>query len=136
MKLKEFITKINANEHYRIYQPNRDCLIFESYFKVHSPYDFSTDSLELNSNYWKNNDYCDDVYKRVMDKETKVFLKRFGKYQITHIEIGEFKPCNYRTINNENVIEETKSASRPDSEYLTCFNIFIVPTIKGRKNYE
>ena len=128
LTLKEFITKINAGEHYRIYQPNRDCLIFESYFKIHSPYKFETDDYEFNINYFENNNYCDDIYQtRALDKETKIFLKRFGKYVVTHLEIGEFRPCNLKANSN---VEDARSESRPNREVLPCFNVFIVPKVK------
>lgn len=77
MTLNEFIKDVNFHEHYRIYQPNRDCLIFESYYKVHSPYTFTEDGgIGFNDNYWDDNDFCDDVrHYKELDEETKTFLK-------------------------------------------------------------
>ena len=113
MTLKKFIKKVNINEHYRIYQSNKDCLIFESYFKIHSPYKFENEDYEFNNKYYDENDYCDNVYKRKLDKETKIFLKKFGKYEITHLECGIFREFD-----------------------LPCFNVFIVPKVKERGKYD
>ena len=130
MTLKEFI-KLNINDHYRIYQPNRDCLIFESYFKVHSPYKFDNEDYEFNPNYYKDNDYCEDVYiksTKNMDSETKTFLKRFGKYKVTHLECSSFTPTRIKETDGSIKVELVRSESRPNCQDLPCFNVFIVPT--------
>lgn len=131
MTLREFITKINANEHYRIYQPNRDCLIFESYFKVHSPYYFDKrhNIYDFNKKYYENNSYCNDVYKsKKLDKETKEFLNRFGDYVVFHLECSSFRPCNITTTESGGChLEKVQDEFRPDSDYLLCFNVFIIP---------
>ena len=60
MTLKEFLTDIGTREHYRIYNPNRDCLIFESFFTVHSPYYFDAKEehlLKLKPEYFNNGFY-------------------------------------------------------------------------------
>ena len=62
--LREFL-KMIRDEQYRIYQPNRDCLIFESYFTVHSPYFFDEEHEKsgewFNTKYYDDNDYCPDI---------------------------------------------------------------------------
>lgn len=126
MTLKEFI-KLNKRDHYRIYQPNRDCLIFESYLKVHSPYKFNNEDYGFNSKYFNDNEYCDNVYTNVVDKETKVFLKRFGKYKVVCIECGAFRPINMTSVDDNITITYTTSESRPNCQELPCFDVFIVP---------
>lgn len=65
MTLREFVEKINFREHFRVYQPNRDCLIYESYRSVHSPYFFDKEHNEknkyFNEKYDSDNKFCDDV---------------------------------------------------------------------------
>ncbi len=130
LTLREFLEEINAYEQYRIYQPNRDCLIFESYYKVHSPYTFGEDgSIGFNNKYWDNNDYCDDVRKRKeFDDETKTFLARFGDYKVSSLECSETLPRTmYRDVNGDLHIEEVTDELNPNKEYINCFNIFIIP---------
>jgi hypothetical protein len=130
MTLNEFIKEVNFHEHYRIYQPNRDCLIFESYYKVHSPYTFTDEGgIGLNDNYWDDNDFCDDVrlYKE-LDEETKTFLKRFGEYKVFSMECSGFRPSKmYKNENGELRIEWLDDDPlRPGQEYIDCFNVFII----------
>jgi hypothetical protein len=131
MTLREFIEKVNFHEHYRIYQPNRDCLIFESYFKVHSPYYFDKEHEDkrewFNHDYYNNNDYCDDVYKvDIYDEETKTFLDRFGNYEVFSLECSSFKPCKmYRDKNEDLKIEYLEDERYPGHDYIGCFNVFI-----------
>ena len=128
MTLREFIEKINFYEHYRVYLPNRDCLIFESYFKIHSPYYFNKDGTDdwFNENYYSNNTYFDGVYKtKKLDEETKIFLDRFGDCEIFSLEIGSFRPCKIVNKDNSNLkIEYVVDENRPGT-YLNCFDIFI-----------
>ena len=133
MTLKEFVTKVNFFEHFRVYQPNRDCLIYESYFKVHSPYFWDKKHyLDFNKDYYNNNEYCENVYNRVIDKETKEFLKRFGNYEVFSLECGSFRPCSFKRDENDNlVIVETVDERKPHCSELSCFEVFITP--KKRK---
>lgn len=130
MTLREFLTDIGRGEHYRIYNPNRDCLIFESFFTVHSPYYFDGKKehlLKTKPEYFNNNHYCNDVYeKNEFDDETKELLDRFGDYEVTGIEIGSFFPYNITTDEKSNIsIVPVNSKSKPKQDYLECFNIFI-----------
>jgi len=130
MTLREFVEKVNSNEQFRVYQPNRDCLIYESYFTVHSPYYFDDkhEVPDYNKDYYENNDYCDDVYKfRTMDDETKTFLEKFGDYVVFRMECSSFKPRKMRLTDTGGLIQEVQDESMPNREYLDCFNLFIVP---------
>ena len=128
LTLKEFL-KINWHEHYRIYHPNRDCLIYESYREVHSPYYFDEeDEHRTNLKYWSNNGYCDNIYQypEVTDAETEKFLKRFGDYEVFSLEIDGFRPEIMYTDENDNLhIEPVEDKHHPGQEYLKCYNIFI-----------
>ena len=128
MTLREFIEKVNCREHYRIYQPNRDCLIFESYFKVHSPYYFDH-SLKLNKDYLGNNSYCNDVYdaSKPLDEETQKLLEKFGDYKVIHLECSSFRPMDIYTSRKGKIqIHFVKDKYHPYSDYLNCFNVFII----------
>ena len=137
MTLREFITQVNSHEHYRVYQPNRDCLIFESYFKVHSPYilkDMFTrgrdyDGPWFNHNYYDNNDYCDDVFQvKKYDQETLDFLETFGDYIVFRMECCSCSPMKmYKGNDGELKIEHLRDSHYPDRDYIPCFNLFIVP---------
>ena len=127
LTLKEFISKINCREHFRVYQTNRDCLIFESYFKVHSPYFFDKKHkpFDYNKKYYEENGYCDDVYNNKLDKETKEFLKEFGDCEVFSLECSGFRPSYMHKVNGELKIDYVEDAHMPNREYLNCFNIFI-----------
>jgi len=132
MTLREFIELVNGREHYRIYQPNRDCLIFESYFKVHSPYYFDHSkehALKFKEDYWNNNSYCNDVYysNKPLDEETQELLKYYGDYTVFRIECGSFRPTDVRkTRKGKLQIHYVKDERRPYNDYLECFDIFII----------
>lgn len=127
MTLREFLEEVNAREHYRIYQPNRDCLIFESYFKVHSPYRFDAKADEERSwfqhDYWDNNDFCDDVRDPNVedDEETKIFLEKFGDYEVFSLECSSFQPVKiYKGSDGKLKFEYYNKT-------IDCFNVFIAP---------
>ena len=127
LTLREFLDKVNAREHYRIYQPNRDCLIFESYFKVHSPYCFNNKADDerswFNFDYYDNNDFCDDVRcTKEIDEETKILLDKYGDYEVFLLECSSFKP--------RRMFKDKSGAFHIDNideypDYLNCFNVFI-----------
>lgn len=132
MTLREFITDIGKHEQYRVFQPNRDCLIFESFFKIHSPYYFGDDehALDFKENYYDDNDYCDDVYyNKELDDETKELLKYFGDYIVYRIEIGSFYPL--RLFKNDKgdmeIVHVHETDKRTLEDYEDCFDIFIIP---------
>lgn len=130
MTLREFLEKVNFHEHYRIYQPNRDCLIFESYFKIHSPYNFDKNIKEpedfWNKEYYEDNMFCNDVREcKEMDDETKAFLDKYGDYEVFSLECGGFMPANRIKGKWESVkIESGDFDKFPDG--LPCFEVFII----------
>ena len=124
--------KANWHEHYRIYQPNRDCLIFESFRQVHSLYFFkeedNKDNALINVKYYSDNGYCDNVYQypEIIDKETETLLEVFGGYEVFSIEIGSFFPqIMYTDENNQLQVEKIKDNHRPHLESLPCYDLFI-----------
>lgn len=132
LTLREFLEEVNAHEHYRIYLPNRDCLLFESYFKVHSPYYFDGKEehlLKLKDEYWENNDFCDDVrHCKEFDKETKELLDRYGNYKVHSLECSGFRPKKVYKGDNDKIKVDYLEGDplRPNSEYIDCFNVFIL----------
>lgn len=128
MTLREFVEKVNFHEQFRVYQPNRDCLIYESYFKVHSPYYFDDkhECCETNWQYWNDNPYNRDVYlMKDFDEETKVFLDKFGNYEVFSLECSGFRPIYMHTVDGKLVIDDVKDEGMPHRDYLDCFNVFI-----------
>jgi len=136
LTLKEFITEIGKYEHYRIYQPNRDCLIFESYFKVHSPYKFNysrrRNKKMFQDDYWDNNKFDDTARAKGpvgMDAETRHFLKKFGNYKVFRIETSGFKPHDmWKGEDGElHFHYYDEDPLRPYQDYIDCFDLFIIP---------
>jgi hypothetical protein len=139
--LREFL-KIIRDEQYRIYQPNRDCLIFESYFKIHSPYHFTDGedyTFKIQEEYWDNNDYCRGVYTDgykdpAYDKETSEFLDYFGDYEVFSVECSSCRPTKlYKDKNGKFKVEYLKDPRLPDKDWIPCFNIFIIPYDKDHQ---
>lgn len=136
MTLREFILRAGRGQHYRIYQPNRDCLIFESFRKVHSPYIFRDYSrrhklFNYNKDYWDNNPFCDDVrHYKPLDTETKVLLKKFGNYKVFRIEASGFRPMNFNKDADGNLkityIDEDPLRPGFEEKYIDCLDIFII----------
>lgn len=126
MTLREFIEKINGGEQYRVFMPNRDCLIYESYYKVHSPYYFN-DTLEPRDDFFENNPYCNDVYQhKELDEETKSFLDKYGNCEIFKIECGSFIPYNKVKMRDGSVqLQRTFDELRPYSSTLDCIDLFV-----------
>ena len=83
---REFIEKVYRRQHFRVYQPNRDCLIYESFYTIHSAEYFDKEHEDkrqfFNLNYYKNNPFNDKIRTdpcNWIDEETKVFLERWRK---------------------------------------------------------
>lgn len=143
MTLREFL-KVIRDEHFRVYQPNRDWLIFESYFKIHSPYYFGSHSertkgeLHHNHDYYDNNDYCQNFYRREdgsihYDEETEYFLEEFGNYEVFRLESSGFTPLKMYTDDSGLHLEPVEDKYRPGAEYIDCFNVFIIPYTEDKE---
>ena len=130
MKLKEFL-ELAKHEHYRIYVSNRDCLLFESYFDVHSVYNLKDrDSTELRQDYWRNNHYCGAVYTHGQpvgyDQDTQDLLKNYGDDDVISIEISNFIPKDfYIDQDGKPISSQAVDPVKPGHSTLGCFNIFI-----------
>ena len=132
LTLKDFLENICFYEHYRVFSPNRDCLIFESYFEHHSHYRFDEGNegawLNLNDAYYKDNHFSDKVRKtREFDEETKLFIKKYGKYRIFRMETGQFYPVDmsYGTL-----FGDPPKFKLISPNPILCFNIYILPPVK------
>lgn len=131
MTLREFIEKVNFREHFRVYQPNIDCLIYESYFTVHSSYTLDSDKIRTNDKYYTNNSFCDDIRTKpsgYIDNETKIFLERFGDYKVIGLECSRFKPCDMYTVDGDIKMKYyDDDPLRPGfGDYINCFNVYII----------
>ena len=131
--LREFL-KMADRTHYRIYQPNRDCLIFESYYKVHNPYKFDSDCFDTNRDYWDNNDYCGMVLEQGWqrpdyDEETSKFLDHFGHYEVFGVDPSGCRPHKmYKGEDGELKFEyPTGLYGQNDDGYIDCLDIYIIP---------
>lgn len=127
--LKEFLNILERGCHYRIYQPNRDCLLWESYFTEHSPYKLKKDlswNLDYNKKYFSNNKYCYNVYEDKIDNQTKLMLKKYGDYEVFSLEVSAATPLRLFTNNDGDVkVELVEDKYRPGLEKVDCVNIFI-----------
>lgn len=134
MKLRELL-KVARNIHYRVYQPNRDCLIFESFRKIHSPYFFDKEHeqvFETNSQYYDNNDFCDSAAHLLnkdpaYDKETELFLEKCGDMEVFAVEMAAFYPTKIFRENGELITEA-------EPRKIGCLDIFIT-YFDGKKTW-
>ena len=136
MTLREFVEKVNFRGHFRVYQPNRDCLIYESYYSVHSPYFFDKEHEEkneyFNEKYYSDNKFCDDIRtnkNKGIDEETRIFLEKFGNYNVIGLECSGFKPHDvYKDSDGKLHIKYyDEDPLRPGlADYIDCFNVFIL----------
>ena len=130
MTLREFIEKVNFHEHYRIYQPNRDCLIFESFRTIHSPYWFDKEHKEkgeyFNDAFYDNNFFSNDAIdpNKPLDEETKALLEEFGDYEVFSLECGSIIPYNILRDESGKTKVEILSDKYPDG--IDCFGVFII----------
>lgn len=133
LTLREFITNMRSHEHYRVYQPNRDCLVFESYFKVHSACLFNKETAitkkwyYFNDKYYKDNDFCDDARTtRPIDEETEAFLEIFGDHEVIRLDCSSFRPYKmWQDANGKLQFDYSNDPMRPHNDYIECFDIFI-----------
>ena len=131
--LREFL-KLIRGEHYRIYYPNRDCLVFESFWVHHSPYTFSKKSkkTEYVDAYWNDNTYNEQIYVNGWknpdyDEETKAFLDVVGGKIVHAVELSGFHPYKrYVDKDGHAAMEPLEGLSRQNAMgYIDCYNIFV-----------
>ena len=129
IKLKELLKILERGCHYRIYQPNRDCLMWESYFTEHSPYQLQEDlswNLDFNEKYYSNNNYCYNVYEDKIDDQTELMLKKYGDYEVFSIEVSAVIPLKLRLDQKGDAkVDVVEDKYRPGSQQVDCVNIFI-----------
>lgn len=128
--LRELIKILERGCQYRIYAPNRDCLIFESYLTIHSERDLDENlnyMLECNE-YYTNNPYCYGVYgiDEELDIQTIRFLQRYGDCKVHSLEVGNIRPYDLIADKEGRVsVHYVEDKYRPGSEDVSCVNIFI-----------
>lgn len=123
MTLEEFIKDVGRGQHFRVYQPNADCLLYESFLTVHSPYVLDDLCFDYNPSYYSNNHYCAEV---VEDAGEAVLLKNYGKYEIFRIDASQFRPFEMK------MDKEGKLCViyiEPNN-HIPCCNLYIVPPKK------
>lgn len=132
IKLKELLDILEPGCHYRIYQPNRDCLIFESHLTIHSEVDLN-ENLEydwgsIRNEYYTNNHYCYGVYhNEPCDIQTERFIKKYGDYEVLYLEVGSIHPYNIVQDEKGRVeIEYVEDKYQPNADQVPCVNIFII----------
>lgn len=128
IKLNELLQILERGCQYRIYAPNRDCLIFESYLTIHSERDLDENlnyAPECND-YYTNNPYCYGVYgQEELDIQTIRFLQRYGNHEVHHLEVGSIQPYDLIADKDGRVsIRYVEDKYRPGVE-VSCVNIFI-----------
>lgn len=108
MLLKELIKTLNTIQ-FRIYAPNRDCLVFESYME-HNDLD----------NHYSTNKYSNHFNKMwpEMTNDLKEVLNRYGEWKVFSIEMSSF--IKKDIINDIAIVYEES-----ENMFLPCIDIFI-----------
>lgn len=118
MTFYELFTKVAKLEEMRVYEPNRDCLIWETFLPEHAPFKLKRNldgTVSWDWGYANNNYYnCSPKRSRFheLDKQTKLFLEKYGDYEVHGIEASQ---C---------AIGFDKDTKTP--EYCDCLDVFIV----------
>ena len=128
--LKEFVLNLNKDTQFRVYLPNRDCLIYESFHSPHVTEPGILSSIWDEDTYYinrKNQQYCPVNLRlnlNILDYETKIFLEKFGDYEIHSIECSScFK--DYFIYNEELDRWEIKHFEDSPNNIEACFDLFI-----------
>lgn len=94
MDFRELFLKVSKREEMRIYEPNRDCLIWETFRNPHSLYTLSR-NIDKGTIDWTE---YDDLYFKgktersrftPLDPQTELFLEKYGEYEVIAIECGD-----------------------------------------------
>lgn len=130
--LREFILGLNKSDHFRVYKPNRDCLVFVSFLSPHSEpgilkdLDYNNDAeWEAQWKYFGNRKYCQRKWRTSyddLDDETKLLLDKHGDCQVIGVDASTCYVADYI----ESRISPTIDVIRPDADYVECLDIFIL----------
>lgn len=132
LTLKELILELNRFDHFRVYKPNRDCLIFESFLSPHSEpgilkyLDYNNDS-EWNAQWdlFRSRKYCQRKRRLSLDdldEETKMLLSKYGDCRVISIEASS---C-YVTDFIRNRLSPAIDVLQPNADSVECLDIYIV----------
>lgn len=118
LTLRELLLEVNQDDYFRIFNPNRDCLEFESFYLPHDPW-AKTDSFIFQKRSWRLN-YED------LDADTKKLLDDYGDYIVFSIECSSTKCVDIIKKENDEGFEFIPSKNYPH-DIANCLNIFIRP---------
>lgn len=119
MTFRELFLKVSSMEEMRIYEPNRDCMIWETFRKTHAPYTlvrrekYIDWSLDAPNNYFDKNEEVRQLRSiENLDEQTQLFLEKYADYEVTGIETGSYAIGDFND---------------PDItiEYKSCLDVFI-----------
>lgn len=132
LTLKELLLELNKFDHFRVYMPNRDCLLFESFFLPHSEPGILKDldlddDLEWDSQWeqFRNRKYCQRKWRSSideLDEETKILLTKYGDHQVFSLDASS---C-YVTDYIKNRLSPTIDVAQPYADHVECLDIFIL----------
>ena len=121
LTLRELLLEVNKDDYFRIYNPNRDCLEFESFYSPHDPWNCDNGHTFLKPA-WRTS------YEE-LDDETKKLLDDYGDYEVFSIECSSTSCIDF--YKNENGGIEWKRSDAYPHEHAPVLNIFIRPGRKG-----
>lgn len=119
MTFRELFVKVAPREEMRIYEPNRDCMIWETFRKTHAPYTLVRGekgidwSLDAPNDYFENNETAVQLrFSSSLDEQTKLFLEKYADFEVHGIECGGYAVGDFND---------------PDTpvEYASCLDVFI-----------
>lgn len=119
MTFRELFLKVAPMEEMRIYEPNRDCMIWETFRKTHAPYTlvrrekYIEWSLDAPNDYFENIEAIRQFHRlEELDEQTKLFLEKYADFEVHGIECGSYALFDWND---------------PDKEldYKPCLDVFI-----------
>ena len=97
MTFRELFLKVSPYEEMRIYDPNRECLIWETFLKVHSSHNLIRQGEYITWDTNSTNDYFyhNEAIRQLrsldnLDEQTKLFLEKYADYEVHGIETGGY----------------------------------------------
>lgn len=119
MTFRELFVKVAPMEEMRIYEPNRDCMIWETFYKIHAPYTLVRGekyiewSLDAPNEYFNKNEIIiQHHYLRELDDQTKLFLEKYADFEVHGIECSGYAVGDFNDPNDS-------------IEYRPCLDVFI-----------